>query len=94
MADRAPAPPPIFNFNAYGPAEIQEAIEKVGVKKANMPFLPSSMLAGMAGGSIGFGALYYIIIASDADLSALGNIVGGAGLVGFVYGTIYRKDVA
>jgi formate/nitrite transporter len=79
MNDPAPAsPPPIFNFNAYGPAEIQEAIEKVGVKKANMPFLPSFMLAVIAGGSIGFGALYYTIVASDADLSfATVRVVGG-----------------
>jgi formate transporter len=79
MADPAPAPPPpIFNLNAYGPAEIQEAIEKVGVKKANMPFLPSFMLAVVAGGSIGLGALYYIIVASDADLSfATVRVVGG-----------------
>ena len=53
MTDPAPAPPPpIFNFNAYSPAEIQEAIEKVGVKKATMAFLPSFMLAVVAGGSI------------------------------------------
>jgi formate/nitrite transporter len=79
MNDPAPAsPPPIFNFNAYGPAEIQEAIEKVGVKKANMPFLPSFMLAVIAGGSIGLGALYYTIVASDADLSfATVRVVGG-----------------
>ena len=58
MTDPAPAPPPpIFNFNAYSPAEIQEAIEKVGVKKATMAFLPSFMLAVVAGGSIGLGAL-------------------------------------
>jgi formate/nitrite transporter len=79
MTDPARAPPPpIFNFNAYGPAEIQEAIETVGVKKANMPFLPSFMLAVVAGGSIGFGALYYTIVASDADLSfATIRVVGG-----------------
>ena len=60
MADPAPTPaPPIFNFNAYSPAEIQDAIEQVGVKKANMPLLPSLMLAAVAGGSIGLGALYY-----------------------------------
>jgi len=79
MTDPAPAPaPPIFNFNAYSPAEIQEAIEQVGVKKANMPFLPSFMLAAIAGGSIGLGALYYTIVASDAGLSfATVRVVGG-----------------
>ena len=29
--------PPIFNLGAYSPAEIKEAVEKVGVKKANLP---------------------------------------------------------
>ena len=46
MADRAPPPqPPIFNLNAYSPAEIKEAVEKVGVKKAKLPVLASLMLA-------------------------------------------------
>ena len=84
MSDFAP-PPPIFNFNAYSPAEIQEAIETVGVKKATMPILPSFILAVVAGGSIGFGALYYSIVASDADLSfatirVLGGVVFSLGL--------------
>jgi formate transporter len=71
-------PPPIFNLNAYSPAEIQEAVETVGVKKANMPILPSFMLAVVAGGSIGLGAMYYTIVASDPDLSfATIRVVGG-----------------
>ncbi|PWT87094.1 MAG: formate transporter FocA [Acidobacteria bacterium] len=80
MADRVPAPqpPPIFNLNAYSPAEIKEAVEKVGVKKANLPLQASFMLAIVAGGSIGLGALYYTIVASDADLSfATIRVVGG-----------------
>jgi formate transporter len=48
------------------------------VKKANMPLLPCFMLAAVAGGSIGFGALYYTIVASDAELSfATTRVVGG-----------------
>jgi formate transporter len=87
MADPAlDSSQPIFDFNAYGPAEIQDAVEKVGVKKANMPFLPSFMLAAVAGGSIGLGALYYTIVASDGDLSfatvrVLGGLVFSLGLV-------------
>src|SRR5258708_19597194 len=79
MADQAPVPqPPIFNSNAYSPAEIKEAVEKVGVKKANLPLQASFMLAIVAGGSIGLGALYYTIIASDAELSfATIRVVGG-----------------
>src|SRR5712671_5399230 len=87
MAEPGPATSePIFNFNAYGPAEIQDAIEKVGIKKANMPFLPCFMLAAVAGGGIGLGALYYTIVASDGDMSfaavrVLGGVVFSLGLV-------------
>jgi formate transporter len=79
MADQASPPqPPIFNLNAYSPAEIKEAIEKVGVKKADLPFLVSLMLAVIAGGSIGLGALYYTVIVSDAELSfATARLMGG-----------------
>src|SRR4051794_34691274 len=82
MSDRGAAPQqPIFNLQAYSPAEIKEAVEKVGVKKANLPFLASFMLAIIGGGSIGFGALYYTIVASDAELSfATVRVVGGLGL--------------
>lgn len=68
----------MFNFNAYSPTEIQALIETVGVKKATLPALPCFMLALVAGGSIGFGALYYCIVASDADLSfAVIRVMGG-----------------
>ena len=79
MADRASlSQPPIFNLNAYSPAEIKEAVEKVGVKKASLPFLVSLLLAVIAGGSIGLGALYYTVIVSDAELSfATARVVGG-----------------
>src|SRR6476469_8933095 len=87
MDEPAPASqPPIFNLNAYSPAEIKEAVEKVGVKKTRIPPLASFMLAMVAGGSIGLGALYYTIVASDADMSfaairVLGGLVFSLGLV-------------
>jgi formate/nitrite transporter len=79
MSESSPAPqPPIFNLQAYSPAEIKEAVEKVGVKKANFPFLTSFMLAIVAGGGVGFGALYYTIVASDPTFSfAAARVVGG-----------------
>jgi formate/nitrite transporter len=78
MSNRAPAPqPPIFNLGAYSPAEIKEAVEKVGVKKANLPVTASLMLAVVAGGGVGFGALYYTIVASDPDLGFAAARVGG-----------------
>src|SRR5689334_11362539 len=79
MSDPAPAPQmPIFNLQAYSPAEIKEAVEKIGVKKANFRFLTSFMLAIVAGGGIGFGAVYYTIVASDPTLGfAASRVVGG-----------------
>jgi formate transporter len=79
MAEPPPASQtPIFNLQAYSPAEIKEAVEKVGVKKANLPFLTSFMLAVVAGGGIGFGAVYYTIVASDPTFSfAAVRVVGG-----------------
>ena len=68
----------ILNLNAYSPSEIQDAIEKVGVTKVDMPFLSCFMLSVVAGGSIGFGALYYTIVSSDAELSfAVARLLGG-----------------
>ncbi|MET4331374.1 formate transporter [Bradyrhizobium sp. i1.15.2] len=79
MSDRAPAPQPaIFNLQAFSPAEIKEAVEKVGVKKAQLPFAASLMLAVVAGGGVGFGALYYTVIASDPTLGfAATRLLGG-----------------
>jgi formate transporter len=79
MADQPQLPqPPIFNLNAYSPAEIKEAVEKVGVKKTRLPFLASFMLAIVGGGSIGLGALYYTIVASDPALGfAATRVLGG-----------------
>jgi formate transporter len=79
MAEPPPAPQvPIFNLQAYSPAEIKEAVEKVGVKKATLPFISSFMLAIVAGGGVGFGALYYTIVASDPTFSfATVRVVGG-----------------
>jgi formate transporter len=79
MPEPPPAPQaPIFNLQAYSPAEIKEAVENVGVKKATLPFLSSFMLAIVAGGGVGFGALYYTIVASDPTFSfATVRVVGG-----------------
>src|SRR3954470_1304812 len=78
MSDRGSAPqPPIFNLQAYSPAEIKEAVEKVGVKKANLPFMASLMLAVVAGGGVGFGALYYTLVVSDPEISFAAARLGG-----------------
>ncbi len=89
MTDATPTrQPAIFSFaaNAYSPPEIEEAIEKVGIAHATLPFLPCFMLAVVAGAGIGLGALYYSIVVSDAALSfavarVLGGVVFSLGLV-------------
>jgi formate transporter len=79
MDDRPFTPqPPIFNLNAYSPAEIKQAVEKVGIKKIRLPLLASFMLAIVGGGSVGLGALYYTIVASDEAMSfAAVRVLGG-----------------
>jgi len=78
MPDPVGQQPPIFNLQAYSPAEIKQAVETVGVKKANLPWLASFMLAMVAGGGVGFGALYYTIVVSDPALSfAVTRVLGG-----------------
>jgi len=77
MSERGPQPA-IFNLQAYSPAEIKQAIEKVGVKKANLPPLASLMLAVVAGGGVGFGAIYFTVVASDPTLGfATTRVLGG-----------------
>ncbi|MCR6629860.1 MAG: formate/nitrite transporter family protein [Magnetospirillum sp.] len=68
----------IFGLDCYAPAQIQANVEKLGIKKATMPFLPSFMLSVIAGGSIGLGAMYFLIMLSDAGLGfALQRMLGG-----------------
>jgi formate transporter len=66
------------NYDSYAPAEIADRIERVGVMKAKLPPLPMAMLGILAGAFIGFGALFYVIVRSDAELGfATGRVLGG-----------------
>lgn len=68
----------IFDFDAYSPKEIAERVEKVGVAKAQLPLLSMGMLGILAGAFIGLGALYFVLIKSDASLSfAVSQLLGG-----------------
>lgn len=67
-----------FGLDCYSPAQVQANVEKLGIKKATMPFLPSFMLSVVAGGGIGLGAMYFLIVLSDAGLGfALSRMLGG-----------------
>lgn len=75
MAD---APTSLLGLDAYSPAEIQDKVEKLGVKKARMPALASIGLAVVAGGSIGLGALFFGIVLADPTLGfAAQRLLGG-----------------
>ncbi|MBV1875521.1 MAG: formate/nitrite transporter family protein, partial [Cycloclasticus sp.] len=68
----------VFGFNVYSPKEIAERVETVGVAKAKLSFLSMAMLGVLAGAFIGLGALYFVLIKSDATLGfAAGQILGG-----------------
>jgi len=68
----------LYGFDAYAPKEIAARVEAVGVTKARLPFLQMSMLGVLAGAFIGLGALYFVIVASDASLGfAAKRVLGG-----------------
>jgi formate/nitrite transporter len=71
--------PELFGFDAYSPAQIAERVTTVGVAKARLPLLSMAMLGVLAGGFIGLGALYSVLVLSDPALGfAAGRVLGGA----------------
>ncbi|MDR3372152.1 MAG: formate/nitrite transporter family protein [Ancalomicrobiaceae bacterium] len=79
MADEKSAhAPALFGSDAYSPAEIEDKVEKLGVKKARMPFLPELVLSIVAGGSIGIGGMFFCIVLGDPTLGyAVQRVMGG-----------------
>jgi formate transporter len=70
--------PEIFDFDAYSPRQIAEKVETLGVAKARMPLLTMAMLGVLAGAFIGLGALYFVMVVSDASLGfAASRVLGG-----------------
>lgn len=69
----------IFDFDAYSPKEIAARVANIGVAKARLPWLSMLMLAVLAGAFIGLGALYFVLIKSDAALLgfAASQVLGG-----------------
>ena len=68
----------MFGFDAFSPAQIAQRVESIGVAKARLPLLSLAMLAIVAGGFIGLGALYYTLVASDTTLGfAAARVLGG-----------------
>ncbi|WP_114326674.1 formate/nitrite transporter family protein [Candidatus Colwellia aromaticivorans] len=68
----------IFGSDAFSPKEIAQRVNNVGVAKVRLPFLSLLMLGVLAGAFIGLGALYFVLIKSDASIGfATGQVVGG-----------------
>jgi formate/nitrite transporter len=62
------AEPDVFGSNAFSPQEIAERVQNIGVKKARLPLLSQLILSVLGGAFIGMGALFYVLIHSDASL--------------------------
>ena len=70
--------PNIFDFDAFSPKEIAARVETIGVSKARLPLLSMLMLSVLAGAFIGLGALYFVMVKSDATLGfAASQVLGG-----------------
>ena len=68
QAGAGPAEPDVFGSNAFAPQEIALRVQAVGVKKARLPLLAQLILSVLGGAFIGMGALFYVLIHSDASL--------------------------
>jgi formate transporter len=68
----------LYGADAYAPAEVARRVELVGVAKARMATLPLLMLGVLAGAFIGLGAMFFVLVKSDATLGfASAQVVGG-----------------
>jgi formate transporter len=74
----APAEPDVFGSNAFAPQEIAERVQAIGVKKARRPLLSQLILSVLGGVFIGMGALFYVLIHSDASLGFAARQVAAA----------------
>jgi formate/nitrite transporter len=69
---------PGFGFDAFSPREIAAHVSELGVAKARMPFTSLVMLGLLAGAFIGLGALFNVIVLSDASIPmGLRRVLGG-----------------
>jgi len=70
---------PNTGFDVYSPREIAERVEAVCVAKASTPLLSLVMLGMLAGGFIGLGSLFSVLVVSDSSLGfAASRLLGGA----------------
>ena len=69
---------PSFAFDAFSPREIASRVSELGVAKARLPLATLLMLGMLAGAFIGLGALFNVIVQSDASIPVgLRRVLGG-----------------
>lgn len=70
--------PLVKSADCFSPQQIEENVEKLGVKKAHSPFMASLLQAFLAGMYIGFGGLFFCIVLADNTLGfAAQRLLGG-----------------
>ncbi|HET9651033.1 MAG TPA: formate/nitrite transporter family protein [Usitatibacter sp.] len=68
----------VYGLDAYTPREIAQRVSDVGVAKTKLPLLSVVMLGMLAGAFIGLGALFNVIVLSDATIPmAARRVLGG-----------------
>lgn len=61
------------------PARIARLVEEVGIRKAQLPFVPMLALAVLAGAFIAFGAMFYTVVVTGSELGyGPTRLIGGA----------------
>jgi formate/nitrite transporter len=65
-------------FDVYSPREIAQRVQDVCLAKSRLSLLQLAMLGVLAGAFIGLGALFSVLVLSDASLGfAAGRVLGG-----------------
>jgi formate/nitrite transporter len=77
--------------DAYPPAQIARLVGDVGVRKATMPVIQTTMLGVLAGAFIAFGAMYFTLVMTGTALGfgparLLGGLAFSLGLILVVVG--------
>ncbi len=88
MPDSPTTPAPM---DAYPPAQVADLVEAVGVRKANLGWLPTIMLGLLAGAFIAFGASLFLVVITESGLGfgptrLLGGLAFSLGLILVIVG--------
>ncbi len=77
--------------DAYTPDRMAAMVESIGVKKANLPIVPTLMLGLLAGAFIAFGAMFFTLVITNQYMGLgsarlLGGVAFSLGLILVVVG--------